>query len=163
MFNWMWTIREKREIRNDGRCVWPELLFSQIQRTWGRLGLGRKLAVCMDDLVQRQIEMMRTYIIHKYALTPEKYMGRAFSLLSSSSSFLSSSLPSLPSPLILLLVLPPSPFLSHCSSVLETELSVPCGRQVPYLRVTPRILFSLTLACSFPCPFSGHCVLKMGF
>lgn len=36
--------------------------------------------------------------------------------------------PSLPSPLILLLVLPPSPFLSHCSSVLETELSVPCGR-----------------------------------
>jgi hypothetical protein len=67
----------------------------------------------MDGLVQRQIEMMLTYIIHKYARIPETYTELRLSL------------PPVHSPHILLFVLPPFSFSFSLFSVLEIKLNVP--------------------------------------
>lgn len=139
-------LSEKREKSGMIWDVWPELLcatimlllFSEVQRIWGRLGLQRKLTVCMDGLVQRQIEMMLTYIIHKYARIPEKYTEKV-------------SFPSLPFTLPTSFSLS-SPLLFFILIVLGSGDQTQCSTRCPTsaLHSQPRTLFSFTLGCSFP-------------
>lgn len=121
----------------------------------------------MDDLVQRQAEMILTYLIHRYALIPEKYTEREcfLTLTSSSSSF-----PSFPpSPFLSLhpsLCPSPSSFSFSLFSVLEIKLSVPHNGlgalPLSYSR-GPGFSSASLWDALFPCPFSVHYALKMGF
>lgn len=155
MFNWMWTIREERSQDWWETCLARAIIFSNTENL-RKIRFGEKISSLYGwpssktnwndaDIHNSQV---CTHAIEVYR---ESFLPSLFLLF-----LLLSSLLSLPSPLILLLVLPPSPFLSHCSSVLESKLSVPRGR----LGALP---LSYTRSPGFSSPSLWHALFLVHF